>query len=215
MTCDEARPLLSAYLAKEVVGRQKTQLKKHLQGCQDCRNILAALKKTATRSKYLPNAKPAQDLSDQLSAKSNRFNLLLVTLGILLVTGLAVYLVLSPSTSNKPISEFRLLSENPAQAQKAIRDLVELLDGTFLPKKETERITTPTPPTAAEITEEDILLISIPIKAQDFFLEKLRAFGTLESISSAGHPYSNKLDDPSMVTLKLTIGTQSPAPQQK
>jgi len=216
MTCDEARSLLSAYLAKEVVGRQKSQLKKHLQGCQDCRNILAEFKKTTTLSKYLPKTKPTQDLPDQSSVKTKRFHLpSLIALGLLLVAGLAVYLVLSSSPSNKPISEFRLLSEDPVQAQKAIRDLVELLDGTILPKKETGRIATPTPPTAAEITEEDILLISIPIKTQDFFLEKLLAFGTLESVSSAEQLSRNKLDDSSMVTLKLTIGVLSPTPQQK
>ncbi len=215
MECDEARPLLSAYLAKEVTGRQKAQLKKHLQGCQDCRNILAKLKKTVSPSKDLPKVEPAQDLSGQMAVKSRPFKLPLAALALLLGTGLAVYLVLSPSPSNKPISEFRLLSEKPAQAEKAIRDLVELLDGTILPKKETGQIAMPTAPTAADVTEEDILLISIPIKAQDFFLAKLSAFGTLESVSSAGQPSGDKRDVSSMVTLKLTIEASSPAPQQK
>lgn len=215
MTCEEAGSLLSAYLAKEVTGRQKIQLKKHLQGCQDCRALLAELRKTASGLKDLPKAEPVQDRSGKMAEKTRRLKLPLAALVLLLIAGLAVYLVLSPRPSNKPISEFRLLSEKPVQAQKAVRDLVELLEGTVLPKKEPERIAIPSAPIAADITEEDILLISIPIKVQDFFLEKLSAFGTLESVSSAGQPSGDKHDDPSMVTLKLTIGASSPASQQK
>jgi hypothetical protein len=38
MTCYEATSLLPAFVDKAVVGQQKTQLRKHLQDCQDCRN---------------------------------------------------------------------------------------------------------------------------------------------------------------------------------
>jgi len=52
-----------------------------------------------------------------------------------------------------------------------------------------------TDPAAVQAAGENMLQVSIPIKTQDFFLEKLHAVGVLDSNSAMGQSSGDTLDD--------------------
>ena len=305
MNCDEARHLLSAHLADELGGPEKTRLQKHLQGCQDCSTVLAELKKTVALLKELPTVEPPQDFPAKVAEKIRKtpltetrpswfarlflpwkVKLPLEAFALLLVAGLAVYLmkqttgpvltappqvalekapapekfeqtpapemkpaappvessrdrlqepkqsndlnskiqkesdirgraVVSSKPSDQPISEFRLVSEKPDQIVKSVRDLVAQMDGTLLPENEGGLSEKRMAPVVPKNKEEEVLLIRMPMKELDVFIEKLAAFGTLEPPPASKQDTKDKRDESSIVTFKLTIGAPPPALQEK
>ena len=59
---DRWRDRLSEYLDEELERSERAELEKHLEGCPECQETLAALRQVVARARTLVDAPPARDL---------------------------------------------------------------------------------------------------------------------------------------------------------